>query len=179
MSGEDYYDFNDDILNDDDFNDYIANNDNDDKYDRKPNIPPVVLNTKEIFSNELKKDLFTLKNSMNFKHKMILSDKCTGCLHSSFYSLDNESIVLVVEKINNSYTLFAINLQKNEKISISEDKEFDNKEPRGFDILNYQDIQNHRDLIILSLIEKYPSNNNYIYIYDFTNRKNINYYKPF
>ena len=110
---------------------------------------------------------------MNFKHKMILSDKCTSCLHSSFYSLDNESIVLVVEKINNSYTLFAINLQKNEKISISEDNEFNNKEPRGFDILNYQDIQNHRDLIILSLIEKYPSKNNYIYIYDFTNRKKI------
>ena len=39
--------------------------------------------------------------------------------------------------------------------------------------MNYQDVKNHRDLIILSLIEKYPSKNNYVYIYDFTNRKKI------
>ena len=182
MSDEDDNDCFDDIMNDimnDNIDDHNANNGNanddnasDDKNGRKPNIPPVILNTKEIFSNELKKTS-TIKNSMNFKHKMILSDKCTDCLHSSFYSLNNESIVLIIEKINNSYTLFAINLQKNEKISISEDNEFSNKQPRSFDILNYQDIQNHRDLIILSLVEKYPSKHNYIYIYDFTNRKKI------
>ena len=137
--------------------------------DRKPNIPPVILDTKKIFSNELK----TLKNSMNFKHKMILSDKCTDCLHNSFYSLDNESIVLIVEKINGSYTLFGINLQKNEKISISEDNEFSNKAIKMFDTFHYQDIQNHRDLIILSFIGQYPSNDNYVYIYDFKNRKKI------
>lgn len=139
----------------------------------KPKIPPVILNTKEIFSNELKNDVFLLKKSMNFKKKMILSDKCIDCLHSSFFSLDNESIVLIVEKNNNSYTLFAINLQKNEKISISEDNEFSNKDVRMFNIFHYQDIQNYRDLIILSLTEKYPSKNNYIYIYDFKNRKKI------
>lgn len=173
MSSED--DYYDNIIDDFDNHDKYDNdvNSNDDKEDRKPNIPPVILNTKEIFEDELKKIKFTLKNSMHFKHKMILSDKCTDCLHSSFYSLNNESIVLIVEKINNSFTLFAINLQKNEKISISEDNEFSNKNPRGFDILNYQDVKNHRDLIILSLIEKYPSKNNYVYIYDFTNRKKI------
>ena len=173
MSSED--DYYDNIIDDFDNYDKYDNdvNSNDDKEDRKPNIPPVILNTKEIFADELKKIKFTLKNSMHFKHKMILSDKCTDCLHSSFYSLNNESIVLIVEKINNSFTLFAINLQKNEKISISEDNEFSNKNPRAFDILNYQDVKNHRDLIILSLIEKYPSKNNYVYIYDFTNRKKI------
>ena len=112
---------------------------------------------------------------MNFKHKMILSDKCIDSLHNSFYSLDNESIVLIVEKNNNSYTLYAINLQKNEKISISEDNEFSDKDIRIFDSFHYQDIQNHRDLIILSLIEKYPSKNNYIYIYDFKSKKKILY----
>ena len=150
----------------------MSSEDNSDN-DRKPKIPPVILNTKEIFSNDLKNDVFTLKSSINFKHKMILSDKCTDCLHNSFYSLDNESIVLIVEKINNSFTLFAINLQKNEKISISEDNEFSNKNARMFDIFHYQDIQNHRDLIILGITEKYPSKNNYIYIYDFKNRKKI------
>ena len=150
----------------------MSNEDNSDD-ERKPKLPPVILNTKEIFSNELKNNAFTLKNSMIFKHKMILCDKCINCLHNSFYSLDNESIVLIVEKNNNSYTLFAINLQKNEKISISEDNEFRDKKVRMFDFFHYQDIQNHRDLIILSLIEKYPSENNYIYIYDFTNRKKI------
>lgn len=150
----------------------MSSEDNSDN-DCKPKIPPVILNTKEIFSNELKNDVFLLKKSMNFKKKMILSDKCIDCLHSSFFSLDNESIVLIVEKNNNSYTLFAINLQKNEKISISEDNEFSNKEVRMFNIFHYQDIQNYRDLIILSLTEKYPSKNNYIYIYDFKNRKKI------
>ena len=173
MSSED--DYYDNIIDDFDNYDKYDNdvNSNDDKEDRKPNIPPVILNTKEIFADELKKIKFTLKNSMHFKHKMILSDKCTDCLHSSFYSLNNESIVLIVEKINNSFTLFAINLQKNEKISISEDNEFSNKDARMFDIFHYQDIQNHRDLIILGITEKYPSKNNYIYIYDFKNRKKI------
>lgn len=150
----------------------MSNEDNSDD-DRKPKLPPIILNTKEIFSNELKNDIFPIKNSMNFKHKMILCDKCINCLHNSFYSLDNESIVLIVEKNNDSYTLFAINLQKNEKISISEDNEFADKEVKGFDIFHYQDIQNQRDLIILSLIESYPSKNNYIYIYDFKSRKKI------
>lgn len=150
----------------------MSSEDNSDN-DRKPKLPPVILNTKEIFSNRLKSGVFVLKNYMNFKHKMILSDKCIDCLHNSFYSLDNESIVLIVEKINNSYTLYAIDLQKNEKISISEDNEFSYKEVRFFDSFHYQDIQNHRDLIILGLTEKYPSKNNYIYIYDFKSRKKI------
>ena len=141
--------------------------------ERKPKLPPVILNTKEIFSNEFKSDKFSIKHSMNFKHKMILCDKCVHCLHNSFYSLDNESIVLIIEKNNKSYTLFAINLQKNEKISISEDNDFSDKKVKGFDFSHYQDIQNHRDLIILSLIERYPSKNNYIYIYDFKARKKI------
>ena len=172
MSSED--DFDNIIDNYDKYdNDDYEYEDKEDKEDRKPNIPPVILNTKEIFSNELKNDSFILKKPLNFKHKMILSDKCTDCLHNSFYSLDNESIVLIVEKINNSHTLFAINLQKNEKINISEDNDFSNKPVKGFDTFHYQDIQNHRDLIILSITEKYPSQNNYIYIYDFKNRKKI------
>ena len=95
MSSED--DYYDNIIDDFDNYDKYDNdvNSNDDKEDRKPNIPPVILNTKEIFADELKKIKFTLKNSMHFKHKMILSDKCTDCLHSSFYSLNNESIVLI------------------------------------------------------------------------------------
>ena len=178
MSSDNDDDFIDDFKYDfnDNFNDNInngSNDSNDDNNDRKPTIPPVILNTKEIFSNELKNDSFILKKPLNFKHKMILSDKCTDCLHNSFYSLDNESIVLIVEKINNSHTLFAINLQKNEKINISEDNDFSNKPVKGFDTFHYQDIQNHRDLIILSITEKYPSQNNYIYIYDFKNRKKI------
>ena len=150
----------------------MSSEDNSDN-DRKPKLPPVILNTKEIFSDNFKNDVFTLKSSMNFKHKMILSDKCTDCLRYSFYSLDNESIILLVEKINNSKTLFAINLQKNEKINISENNEFNNKNVQMFDIFHYQDIQNHRDLIILSITEKYPSKNDYIYIYDFKKRKKI------
>ena len=166
-------DQNDQDSEDRDDSDDIGDPEDNSDDDRKPKLPPITLNTKEIFSNELKNDIFPIKNSMNFKHKMILCDKCINCLHNSFYSLDNESIVLIVEKNNDSYTLFAINLQKNEKISISEDNEFADKEVKGFDIFHYQDIQNQRDLIILSLIESYPSKNNYIYIYDFKSRKKI------
>ena len=68
MSDEDDNDCFDDIMNDimnDNIDDHNANNGNanddnasDDKNGRKPNIPPVILNTKEIFSNELKKNFY-------------------------------------------------------------------------------------------------------------------------